>query len=337
MNRVLVVTGGAGFIGSAFVKLAVKKGYSVYVIDCLTYAGDVERLKDIEKGVTFIQANICQNKRLDNLFKSLKPLAIFHFAAETHVDRSILDGQVFLQTNVLGTQHLLELARKYAINNFIHISTDEVYGEISKGQFHEKSPFSPNSPYAVSKASADMLVMAYGRTYGLPVKVIRACNNYGPWQYPEKLLPVVMYKAYHHLPVPVYGQGQQMREWLFVEDCAEGIWTVFKKGKNLEAYNLGSGYERKNIDIVRAVLKKMNRPADLIEYVKDRPGHDWRYALNINKITQLGFKPRVDLDKGLDKTIAWYLSHQTWLNKKAKSLSTYWARVYQPLKNKGKS
>jgi dTDP-glucose 4,6-dehydratase len=262
--------------------------------------------------------------------QTVKPHIIVNFAAETHVDRSILDGQIFLQTNILGTQVLLEAAREYSVEKFVHVSTDEVYGDIEKGQFYETTPFSPNSPYSVSKASADMLVSAYARTYNLPINIIRASNNYGPWQYPEKLLPVVIYKALTDQKIPVYGQGLNIREWLYVSDCARAVMAVMEKGVLGEAYNVGSGDEKRNIDVVKAVLKILNKPQNLIEFVKDRPGHDFRYSLNCAKIRkQLGWKPQYKFEQGLIDTVSWYQQNTAWLDLKVKHLKTYWSKVYQ--------
>ena len=271
----IIVTGGAGFIGSEFVRQAVHSGYKIVVLDSISYAGDKKRLGALTDSMVFHKTCITDTVKVNAIFKKEKPAVIVHFAAETHVDRSILDGQIFLKTNIIGTQVLLEAARKHGIEKFLHISTDEVYGDIDKGQFFETTPFKPSSPYSVSKASADMLVSAYARTYDLPVNIIRASNNDGPWQYPEKLLPVVIYKALNDQRIPVYAKGLNVREWLFVADCASAVLTVLEKGKKGEAYNVGSGIEKRNIDVVKAVLKKLNKPDTLIEFVQDRPGHDF--------------------------------------------------------------
>jgi dTDP-glucose 4,6-dehydratase len=236
----ILVTGGAGFIGSEFIRQAAARGYKLAVIDSLTYAGDQKRLTSVKSRITFHKADIADVKAVSAAMKIENPDIIVHFAAETHVDRSILDGQVFLKTNILGTQALLEAARAQGIGRFVHISTDEVYGDVARGSSVEASPFRPNSPYSVSKAGADMLVSAYARTYKLPVNIVRASNNYGPWQYPEKLIPVVIYKALNHEKIPVYAKGLNIREWLYVADCARGVMAVVEKGKPGEAYNISS-------------------------------------------------------------------------------------------------
>jgi len=326
----IIVTGGAGFIGSEFVRQALGRGFKVIVLDSISYAGDKNRLRDISQKIVFHKMSINNISAVNAVIKKEKPAYIVHFAAETHVDRSILDGQIFLKTNIIGTQVLLEAAHEYGIEKFIHISTDEVYGDIEKGQFFEDTPFKPSSPYSVSKASADMLVSAYARTYKLPINIIRASNNYGPWQYPEKLLPVVIYKVRNDQKIPVYGKGLNIREWLYVEDCARAVMTVMEKGKIGEAYNVGSGIEKCNIDVVKAVLKYLGKPETLIEFVKDRPGHDFRYSLNCDKLRkQLGWKPQYDFEKGLAQTIKWYVTNERWLNKKVSYLKEYWGKVYK--------
>jgi dTDP-glucose 4,6-dehydratase len=263
----------------------------------------------------------------------VKPDIIVHFAAETHVDRSILEGQVFLKTNILGTQVLLEAARTFGIGKFVHISTDEVYGDVSRGSSVETSPFKPNSPYSVSKAGADMLVSAYARTYKLPVNIVRASNNYGPWQYPEKLMPVVIYKALNNEKIPVYAKGLNVREWLYVSDCARGVLTVVEKGKTGEVYNISSGAHRRNIDVVKAILKTLGRPESLIEFVEDRPGHDFRYSISCTKARrELGWAPQYNFEKGLAETVAWYSANNAWLELKVKYLREYWGKVYKTRK-----
>jgi dTDP-glucose 4,6-dehydratase len=242
----LLVTGGAGFIGSEFVRQGVKKGYNIVVVDKLTYAGDLERLKEVENKIKFYKADITNREFIEYIFKSEKPDIVVHWAAESHVDRSILDASPFIETNVKGTQVLLDVAKESNIKRFINITTDEVYGELGEnGQFYEDSPLIPNSPYSVSKASADMLGRAYYKTYKLPVITVRPSNNYGWWQYPEKLIPVVILKAINEEPIPVYGTGQNVREWLFVSDCAEAVFEIMEKGKEGEIYNVGSGEERR--------------------------------------------------------------------------------------------
>jgi len=321
----LLVTGGAGFIGSEFVRSGVKKGYVIVVADSLTYAGDMERLKEVEKETTFYRTDITDKECLEYIFDAEKPDIVVHFAAESHVDRSILDASPFLDTNIKGTQALLDISRHYEVEKFINVSTDEVYGELSgKGQFYEKTSLNPSSPYSVSKASADMLGRAYHRTYGMPVITVRPSNNYGPWQYPEKLIPVVILKALRNEKIPVYGTGQNVREWLHVSDCVEAIFSILEAGKIGEIYNVGSGAEKRNIEVVRAILKLLDKPEDLIEFVKDRLGHDFRYSLNSDKINeQIGWKPGINFPEGIDKTVKWYVDNMRWVNSKLNSFSSY--------------
>lgn len=327
----ILVTGGAGFIGSEFVRQAVKKGYQVAVVDKLTYAGDLERLKEIWDSINFYRADITNPEFVEHIFDKEKPDVVIHFAAESHVDRSILNPAEFLNSNILGTYVLLEASKKYNINLFINISTDEVYGELGEtGKFTEESPLKPNSPYSVSKASADMLGRAYFRTYGLPVITIRPSNNYGPWQYPEKLIPVVIAKALQNETVPVYGKGLNVREWLYVEDCANAIFAIIEKGKPGEIYNVASGEERRNIEVVKAILELLGKPYDLIKFVEDRPGHDFRYSMDFSKIMkECGWRPKTNFEEGLEKTVKWYLEHKQWLFKKVEDLKEYWKKVYK--------
>jgi dTDP-glucose 4,6-dehydratase len=327
----ILITGGAGFIGSEFTRQAVKKGFNTIVVDKLSYAGDLERLKEIEGKYRFYKADITNREFLEHIFSYEKPDIVVHWAAESHVDRSILDATPFIETNIKGTQILLEVARRANISLFINISTDEVYGELGEeGEFSENTPLNPNSPYSASKASADMLGRAYYRTYGLPVITIRPSNNYGPWQYPEKLIPVVILKALRNEPIPVYGTGQNVREWLFVSDCAEAIFTIIEKGKVGEIYNVGSKEEKRNIDVVKAILKLLNKPESLITFVKDRPGHDYRYSLNSDKIKrELGWQAKTSFEEGIEKTVKWYLSNLSWVEKKLAYLEKYWERIYE--------
>lgn len=326
----VLVTGGAGFIGSEFVRQAVRRGLKVAVIDKLTYAGDLRRLEEVERDVFLYRGCVSDRTLVDQVFREFSPHVVVHFAAESHVDRSILEPDEFLRTNVLGTQVLLDVSRQYGIERFINISTDEVYGELGpEGSFREDDPLRPNSPYSVSKAAQDMLGRAYWRTYGLSVITVRPCNNYGPWQYPEKLIPVVVYKALNNEPVPVYGRGENVREWLYVSDCAEGIFEVLEKGTPGEVYNLGSSFERKNIEVVRAILSILGRSEDLIEFVKDRPGHDFRYSLNTEKTRrQINWSAKTDFEEGLERTVNWYLQHRQWLEEKVSELKDLWQRVY---------
>jgi dTDP-glucose 4,6-dehydratase len=327
----LLTTGTAGFIGSEFVRQAVEKGHEVIVVDCITYAGDLDRIKSIEGHYKFYETDISDYLQIDKIFVDEKPDAVVHWAAETHVDRSILDSSPFMKTNVLGTHSLLESAKKYGVNKFINIATDEVYGELGEtGSFFENTPLEPNSPYSVSKTSADMLGRAYHRTFGTPVITARPSNNYGPWQFPEKLVPVVLLKALHGENIPVYGQGLNVREWLYVSDCADAVMTLLEKAEPGSVYNIGSSQERQNIDVVKRLLSLLGKSDDMIEYVQDRPGHDFRYSLNYDKITtELGWTPKINFDTGMEKTVNWYLENITWAEKKLDYLRTFWKTVYK--------
>ena len=326
----LLVTGGAGFIGSEFVRQAVELGIETVVVDKLTYAGDLERLKGVKERIVFYKADITNKEFIEHIFRKEKPSVVVHWAAESHVDRSILDATPFIETNVKGTQVLLDAAKDIGVDRFINVATDEVYGELGKeGQFYEYTPLNPNSPYSVSKASADMLGRAYFRTFGLPVITVRPSNNYGPWQYPEKLIPVVILKALNNEKIPVYGKGENIREWLYVSDCTEAVFSVIKKGKPGEIYNIGSGFEKRNIDVVKTILKLLNKPEDLISFVKDRPGHDFRYSLNTEKIQrEIGWRAKTSFEEGIEKTVKWYLDNLDWVNEKLGYLRRYWEMVY---------
>ncbi len=327
----VLVTGGAGFIGSEFVRKAVRLGYEVSVVDALTYAGDLERLREVEGRYRFYKVDISDREALEEVFVKEKPQVVVHFAAESHVDRSILYPQAFVKTNVEGTLNLLDLSRVYSVERFINVSTDEVYGELGEeGRFNEDSPLKPNSPYSVSKAAQDMLGRAYFRTYGLPVITVRPSNNYGPWQYPEKLIPVVIYKALKDSPIPVYGTGNNVREWLYVSDCAEAILMVMEKGVPGEVYNIASGIEKRNIEVVRLILDLLGKSYDLIEFVQDRPGHDYRYAMSADKIEkELGWRAKTNFEEGLKLTVEWYLENRDWLERKVESLRDFWQKVYK--------
>lgn len=308
LHRILV-TGGAGFIGSEFVRQAVARGYQVCVVDKLTYAGDRDRLTAVASKIRFIQSDIAHRKSLERAIKSIRPWSIVHFAAESHVDRSIVDASPFIETNVRGTQVLLDLARDFEVKKFVHLSTDEVYGEIEDGLFSEESPFSPNSPYSASKAAADHLVCAYVRTYKLPAVIARPCNNFGLWQFPEKLIPVVILNALKRRRVPVYAKGENVREWLHVSDCARALFCLLEKGDVGEVYNIGSGQRRRNIDTVKTILSLLGKSQKLISFVKDRAGHDLRYALDSSKLRRkLGWSPEVHFEDGLRQTVNWYKS-----------------------------
>lgn len=326
MKKILI-TGGAGFIGSEFVRLYSQE-YDLIVIDNLSYAGDLKRVENINH--KFYEIDICDKEKLKEVFEKEKPEYIIHFAAESHVDRSILDSTPFIETNVKGTQILLDLAKEYNIQKFINIATDEVYGDLDdEGQFFENTPLNPSSPYSASKASADMLGRAYYRTFNFPVITVRPSNNYGFWQYPEKLLPVVIFKAVNNQKIPVYGKGDNIREWLFVSDCCTAINTILEKGKIGEIYNVGSGEERRNIEVVKTILKILGKSEDLIEFVEDRKGHDYRYSLNTKKIeTELGWVAEVKFEEGIEKTVKWYLDNMDWVVNKKEELENYWKKVY---------
>lgn len=330
MKKVLI-TGAAGFIGSHFVKVALEKGYDILALDKLTYAGDLRRLEDVIKHIKFFQVDITDRESLEKVFREEKPDMVVHFAAESHVDRSILDPLAFIKTNVEGTFNLLDLSKKFEVERFINISTDEIYGELEDldGKFTEESCLRPNSPYSASKASADMLGRAYYRTYNLQVITVRPSNNYGPWQYPEKLIPVVILKAIRNEPIPVYGTGKNRREWLYVKDCAVGILTVMEKGRVGEVYNLGSGIEKENLEVVKAILRILGKPEDLISFVKDRPGHDFRYRMSSQKIKrELGFSIKTDFEEGLKLTVDFYINHLDWVQEKEDELKNLWRKVY---------
>lgn len=317
MKNVLV-TGGAGFIGSNFVKYFLRKHPDVIVVnfDALTYVGNLENLEDVasDPRYKFVRGDICNRKEVEATFSEYSIDTIVHFAAESHVDRSILGGAVFVQTNVVGTNVLLEVAKGVGVERFLHVSTDEVYGSLGPtGKFVESTPLHPNSPYAASKAGSDFLAMAYQHTFGVPVVVTRCSNNYGPYQFPEKLIPLMIVNALNDKPLPVYGDGLNVRDWLYVEDHCSAIDVVLEKGKPGEVYNIGGNNEWKNIDIVRLILHKLHKPESLITYVKDRPGHDRRYAIDATKMkTELGWEPAHAFEKGIRKTIEWYVKNERW-------------------------
>jgi dTDP-glucose 4,6-dehydratase len=317
----LLITGGAGFIGSEFVRQGVKRGYEIVVVDKLTYAGDLKRIKEVEGGITFYRADIIDREFMENVFTKEKPEAVIHWAAESHVDRSISDAYPFIETNIKGSQILLEASKNHGIEKFINISTDEVYGDLKsvsggEDKFSETTPLNPSSPYSASKAAADMLGRAYFRTYALPVITVRPSNTYGHFQYPEKLIPVIISRVTDNKPAPLYAKGENVREWLYVEDCAIGTYTVLEKGRAGEIYNLGSGQEKRNIDVARKILSFLGKSENLIEFVEDRPGHDFKYSLKSDKIkNELGFKARTEFEAGLEKTVRWYMENEWWWRK----------------------
>ncbi len=313
----LLVTGGAGFIGSNFIlyMLDHHQGYDIINLDKLTYAGNLENLKSAadNKHYSFVKGDIADAKLVSDIMdKGID--AVINFAAESHVDRSILDPASFIKTNVLGTQILLDIAKEKHIPRFVQISTDEVYGSLgAAGRFTETTCLHPNSPYSASKASADMIALAYYVTFHTPVLITRTSNNYGPYQFPEKLLPLAITNLIEGKQVPIYGDGLNVRDWIFVMDNAEAIDMVLHKGKEGEVYNIGAGYESTNISLIKTIVKLMDKPESLITYVKDRPGHDKRYAIDPSKImTQLGWSTHTSLEKGLAITVDWYLSNMDW-------------------------
>jgi len=326
----ILVTGGAGFIGSAYCRLLALQGHQVHVVDRLTYAGDRRRLKDSAPRIYFYRADICKLASMRAIFEQVRPDRVVHFAAETHVDRSILNAEPFIQTNLAGTQNMIQMSLDFGVSRFLHISTDEVYGDHRQGHFKEdESPLRPNNPYSATKAGAEFLIRAAIRTFSFPAIIVRPSNNYGPWQYPEKLIPVVILKALNNEKVPVYGKGAQIREWLYVEDCAEAIDFIMNRGKLGEVYNVGSHVEQHNLKTVKMILKCLNRPEHLIQFVKDRPGHDFRYSVDITKIKKLGWEPKISFEEGLDLTVGWSLEHLSWLTKKSLVLREYWSKVYK--------
>ena len=312
----LLVTGGAGFIGSNYVRMLVNgelKGISkLIVLDKLTYSGNKQNLNDLDSSsFEFIQGDICDSDLVSNLSKQVD--AIVNFAAESHVDRSIDSSKEFIKTNVLGAHTLLESARKSNVGMFLQVSTDEVYGSIAEGSWDEDFPLQPNSPYAASKASADLISQAYHRTYGMDVRITRCSNNYGPYQYPEKVIPLFITNLIQDKKVPLYGQGLNVRDWLHVTDHCRGIHLVLTKGKPGDVFNIGGGRELSNFELTRVILEAMAASEERIEEVVDRLGHDFRYSLNIEKITnQLGYKPEVDFEEGISQTIEWYKSSKKW-------------------------
>ncbi len=317
----LCVTGGAGFIGGNFVQYMVKKypDYDVLNLDLLTYAGNLETLKPVERepNYRFVRGDIADREFIMDLFAKEKFDVVVNFAAESHVDRSIHDPGIFVQTNVLGTQVLLDASREYGVKRFHQVSTDEVYGDLPLDRpdlfFHEDTPLHTSSPYSSSKASADLFVMAYHRTYGLPVTISRCSNNYGPYQFPEKLIPLMISRALEDESVPVYGKGENVRDWLHVLDHCKAIDLILHRGRVGEVYNIGGHNERTNLDVVKTVLRTLDKPESLIQYVTDRPGHDLRYAIDPTKIeTELGWKPTYNFDTGIRQTIQWYLDNREW-------------------------
>jgi dTDP-glucose 4,6-dehydratase len=315
-NKQILITGGCGFIGSNFIRHMLSKyPYHIINFDKLTYAGNLENLEEIENDprYTFVKGDIAEKNDVVQVFEQ-EIEAVINFAAESHVDRSILDPDAFVKTNISGAFNLLEQARQKGVKRFIQISTDEVYGSLGKeGKFREDTSLSPNSPYSASKTSADLLAMAYYKTYGTPVVITRCSNNYGPYQFPEKLIPLIISNALHDKELPVYGDGMNVRDWIHVSDHCEAIDVVLHKGEPGNVYNVGGENERANIEIVKLILGILGKPESLIRYVKDRPGHDRRYAIDSTKIKNvLNFETKMSFQKGMEETVSWYVEHRPW-------------------------
>ncbi|MFS0836692.1 dTDP-glucose 4,6-dehydratase [Paenibacillus sp. 1P03SA] len=330
----LLVTGGAGFIGSNFVLYMLKKypDYQIINLDALTYAGNLENLKSVENhpNYRFVKGDISDRNAVQQAFE-LGVDVVVNFAAESHVDRSILDPGIFVQANVMGTQVLLDAAKAHGITKFVQVSTDEVYGSLGEtGLFSETTPLAPNSPYSASKAGGDLLVRAYHETFGLPVNITRCSNNYGPYQFPEKLIPLMIANALDGKSLPVYGDGLNIRDWLYVEDHCSAIDLVLHSGRNGEVYNIGGNNERTNLVIIQTILAALGKSEDLITFIQDRPGHDRRYGIDANKITtELGWKPKHNFESGIQETIQWYLDNKEWWERiRSGAYQSYYEQQY---------
>jgi len=314
----MLVTGGAGFIGSHFARMMVRKGERVVVLDKLTYAGNPENIRDIaddpelSSRFKFVKGDICDEALVNELFDGESISTVVNFAAESHVDRSILGASSFIDTDMKGVYVLLEASRKVGVERFVQISTDEVYGSIHTGSFRETDPLNPRNPYAASKAGGDRLAYSFFVTYGVPVIITRASNNYGPYQYPEKLIPLFVTNAIEGKKLPLYGDGRQVRDWLYVEDHCRAIELLLEKGTPGEVYNIGAGNEHENIETVRIILDELGKPESIIEHVKDREGHDRRYSLDWTKLRSLGWEPQVGYEEGIRATVRWYVEHEDW-------------------------
>jgi len=330
----ILVTGGAGFIGSNFIKYILSKySYQIINFDKLTYAGNLENLDDIkdDSRYAFVQGDIADEQVVNRIFSTYKIGAVINFAAESHVDRSIEDSGAFIRTNIEGVRVLLEAARRYGGQKFLQVSTDEVYGSLgATGSFTEESPLDPSSPYSASKAAADLLAGAYCRTYGLPVLITRCSNNFGPYQFPEKLIPLIITNALENKPLPVYGDGLNVRDWLHVQDHCAALDLVLHEGTPGKVYNIGGNNEKKNIEIVKLILQELGKPESLITYVKDRPGHDRRYAIDSSRLRrELNWQPRYTFKEGLKETVGWYCKKQDWWRKiKSGEYQQYYIRMY---------
>ena len=331
----LLVTGGAGFIGSCFVRLALQsEGTEIVNVDKLTYAGNLENLAVVadHPRYRFIKADLCDLEGLRRIFDEEKPEAVVHFAAESHVDRSIFAPQPVFETNLRGSFNLLESMRAHRVSRFIHVSTDEVYGSLAPPlEADENFPLLPSSPYSAAKAGSDLLALGYFTTYKLPVIITRASNNYGQFQFPEKLIPLMISNALEDKPLPVYGDGMQVRDWLYVEDHCRAIWTLLEKGRDGQIYNIGGNRSLPNKEVIERILAITGKPASLIQYVTDRPGHDRRYALSSEKIMrETGWSPRMDFERGLAVTVDWYRNQQDWVRHvKSGEYQSYYARNYE--------
>ena len=330
----LVVTGGAGFIGSNFVRFMLRRYDDLEVVnlDKLTYAGNLENLADVENDAryTFVKGDICDAAVVRDALAGAD--AVVNFAAETHVDRSISGPQDFIRTDVLGTHTLLEAVRELGVKRYLQISTDEVYGSTETGSFDEDSVLDPSSPYSASKAAGDLLVLAYHRTFGAPVLLTRSSNNYGPWQYPEKIIPLFITNAIDDQPLPVYGDGLNVRDWLHVDDNCAAVDVVLREGRDGEVYNIGGGSEVKNLALTRQILKLLGKGPDLIRFVADRPGHDRRYSIDCGKVQALGWRPTTTFEAGLERTVAWYRDNPGWWRKiRSGEWKDYYAAHYQGL------
>jgi len=311
----MLVTGGAGFIGSNFIRhgLSRHSDTEIFNLDKLTYSGRLENLRDVEKDsrYRFVRGDIQDRAAVEKIVKKGIDV-IVNFAAETHVDRSIVEAGDFVLTDVYGTYNLLVAARKYKVHRFVQVSTDEIYGSIEEGSFKETAPLNPSSPYSASKAGGDMIAKAFHATYGLDVVISRSSNNFGPYQYPEKLVPKLMLRALHDKPLPLYGDGKQVRDWIYVEDNCEAIDLIMRRGKSGEIYNVASGIEHTNLEVARLVLEALDKPKNLIQFVPDRPGHDRRYSLDVSKVKKLGWKFKHGFEEALRKTIKWYANNEWW-------------------------
>jgi len=332
-NKKVLVTGGAGFIGSNFIRYALKQhaDWEIVNLDKLTYAGNLENLKDVERDprYRFVKGDIADRELVGRLLHDGFD-AIINFAAESHVDRSLLDASPFIETNIKGTQVLLEAARQYKVGRFVHVSTDEVYGSAETGKFTEESPLRPNSPYSASKAAADLLCLAYWKSYQLPVMITRCSNNLGPFQFPEKLIPLAVTNVLENKPIPVYGDGLNVRDWIYVEDHCRALDAVLHKGSLGQIYNIAGGNEKTNLELIYKLLELLGKPRSLIQFVADRPAHDRRYALDCGKIrTELGWKPAYSFEKALQATVDWYLNNESWWRKiKSGEYARYYERMY---------